>query len=236
MNNKIYPQVANLIRSDESMDINKSQLIKELISQARNLPLRDEGRLDALLRRAEMIIRRVFGDNSKYLDDLKTIQFYPNFAPVDEDTEITFWESGQRSLINLFQTMIDELTLFNSSTETKRKIPPEKIAIGSIANFFGQMSGNQRIDKILEPFGFVGLEGNKTQKIGQVLNSFFDDGDRYGIFTILSALLKNHNLSESDLKNFETLIAPLGFAIEEENLVQKEGNFPITIKKYIAIR
>ena len=51
------------------------ELIRELKNQANGLPLRDEGKLDALNRRAEMIIRNVFGDTSKYLSDFQSHLF-----------------------------------------------------------------------------------------------------------------------------------------------------------------
>ena len=210
------------------MNIDKKQLIRDLIHQAENLPLRDDNELDALKRRAEMIIRKVFSGNSKYLDDLKAISFYPRWA-TGEYYEIESWKSGKQAFINLCKTMLDELTIFEAPE-------PEKIAIGSIANFFGPMMGNQNIDSILKPFGFTELEGNKTQKIGQVLNSLSDGGDMEGIFAVISSLLKNHRLSDSSLVNLNSLIAPLGLTIEKENLIKIKGEIPISGEKYITIK
>lgn len=217
------------------MNIDKKQLIKDLIHQAEDLPLRDDNELDALKRRAEMIIRKVFSGNSKYLDDLKAISFDPTWA-TGEYYEIESWKSGKQAFINLCKTMLDELTIFEAPEEAKRKVPPEKIAIGSIANFFGPMMGNQNIDRILKPFGFTELEGNKTQKIGQVLNSLYDSGDMEGIFAVISSLLKNHRLSDSSLVNLNSLIAPLGLTIEKGNLIKIKGEIPISGEKYITIK
>jgi len=98
----------------------------------------------------------------------------------------------------------------------------EKIAIGGTANFFGQMAGNQNIDRILEPFGFGALEGNKTQKIGRALRTLYDNNNQNGIFAVISSLLKNHRLNDAEISNLNSLIKPLGLAIEKGALVQKE--------------
>jgi hypothetical protein len=42
------------------------ELVRKLIKEAEELPHLDSGALDALRRRSEMIIRKVFGDSSNF--------------------------------------------------------------------------------------------------------------------------------------------------------------------------
>jgi predicted nucleotide-binding protein len=91
--------------------MNKIELIQSLIDELNKLPNLDEGKLDALQRRAEMIIRIIFGESSKYLKDLGKINFYPLIAPADGEYRNESWNSGKKQLLNLFNTMLEELKL-----------------------------------------------------------------------------------------------------------------------------
>jgi predicted nucleotide-binding protein len=92
--------------------MDKLQLLRELQSSVRDLPYADRGRLDSLRRRAEMVIRKVFGPESKYLTDLSGIHFFPMVYPADEDYYQESWRDGKQSIMNLVATMIEELELF----------------------------------------------------------------------------------------------------------------------------
>ena len=88
-------------------------LIQDLLKRWNDLPHRNKEELDALYKRSVMIIRNVFGKDSGYLTDLTAIHFYPNVLPSDETTRDFLWKSGTSELKNLYQTMLDELELFN---------------------------------------------------------------------------------------------------------------------------
>lgn len=91
--------------------MNKEVLLHKLILYAQLLPDGDRDKLDKLLRRAQMIIRNVFGNDSNYLDDIETIYFSPsNFIANESDT----WIKGITQLRNLFETMVEEFELFGS--------------------------------------------------------------------------------------------------------------------------
>ena len=74
--------------------MNEIELVQSLIDEVNKLPHRDEEKLDALRRRAEMIIGKVFGESSKYLKDLNSIHFFPMVYPADEHYYNEMWLSG----------------------------------------------------------------------------------------------------------------------------------------------
>ena len=88
------------------------EIITGLKQQLSELPYQDTAKLDALRRRTEMIIRNLFGPTSKYLDDLKHISFYPMVIPSSEVSDMRSWKSGREEMENLFNTMEEELRLF----------------------------------------------------------------------------------------------------------------------------
>ena len=67
-----------------------------------------------------MVIRKIFGSDSKYLQDLKDISFSPVVffsGERDVESDRRIWESGRQSFINLLSTMIEEIQLFSNQSE-----------------------------------------------------------------------------------------------------------------------
>ena len=88
------------------------ELVQDLIDKIKNLPHRNEEKLDSLKRTAEMRIRKVFGNSSTYLENLKEIcfSFYPLYWS-DMYDENESWTKGQRKMLNLLKTIEEDLTL-----------------------------------------------------------------------------------------------------------------------------
>lgn len=92
--------------------MDRIELIGELKKQAQELPTRDFAKLDALKRRAEMIIRNVFGEGSKYIEEFQYLDFTPNVYPTTPQREQESWRNGHLRALNLIDTMEEELRLF----------------------------------------------------------------------------------------------------------------------------
>ncbi len=104
------------------------ELISQLKEQAKEVSVRNGGELDAVIRRTEMIVRNVFGPASKYLTDIKELSFHPSFGPTTEEYKISVWHSGHKALINLIQTMEDELKLFQlTATQEEGATNPTQV-------------------------------------------------------------------------------------------------------------
>lgn len=99
----------------------KIELIQSLLIDLDNLPIGDEHKLDALQKRADMVIRKSFGESSKYLKDLNHISFFPMVYPTDDQHRRQRWVSGQNKMLNLFKTMIEEIKLFDTVDTSENK-------------------------------------------------------------------------------------------------------------------
>ncbi|MDD4938465.1 MAG: nucleotide-binding protein [Candidatus Shapirobacteria bacterium] len=97
---------------------NKQKLIEQLIDQVKTVPYRDNSALDALKKRSEMYIRNIFGESSKYLDDLNKIRFSPSVYPAEESYYMKAWSNGITQLKNLYNTMSEEVSIFGSENDT----------------------------------------------------------------------------------------------------------------------
>jgi hypothetical protein len=99
----------------ETIPRSAEEHIAGLLDQLDQVPHRDHGALDALLKRTEMIVRNVFGRTSNYLTDVGKISFSPWVYPADEAYYNSSWNSGIATLRNLLNTMAEEVQLFGIS-------------------------------------------------------------------------------------------------------------------------
>ena len=90
-----------------------AEILQSLLGQAQQLSHRDQDELDALRKRTEMIIRRIFGHNSFYLESLAKIYFRPRVQPSKHEDSV--WRSGHQSIINLVNTMLEDVGEFSST-------------------------------------------------------------------------------------------------------------------------
>lgn len=99
----------------------KIELIQGLIEQFGELSHRDDEELDALQRRAKMIIKKVCGDSSAYLKDFDDIRFHPYGYPSTEAYEDKCWETGRQEMINLLSTIKEDITLSSEHSQVTEK-------------------------------------------------------------------------------------------------------------------
>ncbi|MCK5109302.1 MAG: hypothetical protein KAR25_06390 [Methanosarcinales archaeon] len=92
--------------------MNEIELVQSLIDMVKALQYKDLTELDAIGRRAGMIIINIHGENSRYLNNLNGITFLNNYLSEEENKEL--WISGQSKVLNLFNTMLEELELFGT--------------------------------------------------------------------------------------------------------------------------
>ena len=121
----------------EALVSSELELLNGLRAQVEALPFRDERALDACRRRTEMLARRLFGDRSRYIKDLENIRFHPMLYVGDmtDDDYRPSWNSGRNSLLNLVDTMIEELSLFSQAVAPEagnKAQTPESVMEGAV--------------------------------------------------------------------------------------------------------
>lgn len=93
--------------------MNSKELIEALIKDLTALPHRDDAKLDALKRRTNMIVRKVFGETSDYLKEVASIHFYSmvGYEGQPDSDHDESWHGGRSRMMNLFNTMLEEINL-----------------------------------------------------------------------------------------------------------------------------
>ena len=86
------------------------RILNELLEEARQLRYNRWGDLDRVVSRTEMLLRRIFGAATHYLEILKSINYW-SMSSLASEREDAF-QQGTDKLRNLIGTLIEELTLF----------------------------------------------------------------------------------------------------------------------------
>ncbi len=92
--------------------MNDIDLLENLLETANKISFANHDEFDVLNKRTEMIVRKLFGDGSHYLIDLKSIHYSPMiiFGTGDAEWKVPF-ESGLEEFKNLLQVMIEDRKL-----------------------------------------------------------------------------------------------------------------------------
>jgi predicted nucleotide-binding protein len=217
--------------------MNEIELVQSLIDMVNKLPHRDEEKLDALRRRAEMIIRKVFGDSSKYLKDLANIHFFPMAYPADEHYYNERWVSGKSQMLNLFNTMLEELKLFGVSPKVDRVQKADVEFSNRIFIVHGHDEAmKQAVARTLEKIGLEPIILHEKPSEGRtIIEKFTDYSDVSFAVVLLSpddiAYAKDQPLKDAKLRARQNVIFELGFFIGKLGrnrvlvLYQEEKNF-----------
>lgn len=92
-----------------------TELIRDLIGQTGRLIWGNEGELDLILKRAEMVTRRLFGETHQHRRELKEITFPPRHLSETEDY-LDDWALSETKLLNTLKVMLEELEVFGVPT------------------------------------------------------------------------------------------------------------------------
>lgn len=167
--------------------MNKLELIDSLIEELKTLhQYREESKLDAVERRAEMVIRRVFGQDSRYIEDLRNIRFYPAFAPASEDYKVKCWHLGTEAMHNLFNTMKEELLLFETTAKEKQK----QVDVEEQSNRVFVVHGHDdsmklAVARTLEKLGLHPIILHEQPNLGRTIIEKFTDYSGVSFATVL---------------------------------------------------
>jgi hypothetical protein len=109
--------------------MNEIELLENLSESAKKISYNNKDEFDVLEKRTEMLIRKLFGDESHYLTDLKNIRYSPMIVYSGTTDWRTPFESGLKQFRNLIQVMLEEKKLSSNydNSQTSNFITSEKI-------------------------------------------------------------------------------------------------------------
>lgn len=92
--------------------MNKRILLSDLRANVESLQYGDKT-VDSLLKKGQLYIRKIFGNNSCYLEDLQNINFNPScyYTGMPQKNFIDSFEKGKIRFLNLIDVMLEDIML-----------------------------------------------------------------------------------------------------------------------------
>jgi hypothetical protein len=91
--------------------MNEVELLENLLDTAKKISYDNKEEFDVLEKRTEMLIRKLFGDESHYIKDLKSISYRPMMIFGDNTDWKSPFESGLKQFRNLIQVLLEDKKL-----------------------------------------------------------------------------------------------------------------------------
>ena len=142
-----------------------NKLLSEIKPQVVSLNYKDYDGIDAIRKKLEMYIGKIFGMASHYKDILKKISLSPSisFGGMSESVYHESWESGKKKIINLIDTMLEDISLTeldkSVNNETPVTVEKAKLAVAAAKNEVFIVHGHDETAKtktarFIEKLGF----------------------------------------------------------------------------------
>ena len=92
--------------------MDKRKLLSELRTSVENLQY-GENRQNELVKKCQLYIRKIFGNNSNYLEDLESVYFLPRYyySGMPHKSYLDSFDNGKRMFLNLIDVMIEDIQL-----------------------------------------------------------------------------------------------------------------------------
>lgn len=166
---------------------NNLQRLDALLADLDALSYGDETALDALVRRADMYVRKMYGEESTEIADLRAIQFFPLFTtPGGGDRPyIDAFQRGRAQLGNLIKTLREDQELDTNevrSTESEANTSFSK----SVFIVHGHdEEPKQAVARVLETLGMNPIILHEQPNKGRTIIEKFTDHSDVGFAIVL---------------------------------------------------
>jgi len=172
-------------------------LLSDLRDRADCLSFEDTRELDAIKRQAEMLIRNIFGADSKYLTDLKSIGFFPTgpviyVSGMKDTTDYEGpWNSGKDRLLNLLDTMKEELVLFGPAEAAVEQKGMQEVGSGELVSkgvfivHGHDEEMKQSVARMLEKLGLKAIILHEQPNKGRTIIEKFEEYGSVASFAIV---------------------------------------------------
>ncbi|HEV7474490.1 MAG TPA: nucleotide-binding protein [Pyrinomonadaceae bacterium] len=132
-----------------------------------------------------MVIRNLFGADSKYLTDLGRIAFSPSVYPTTEEYRNSSWASGSRNLKNLIRTMQEELTLFGNPSSKRTSVSKLEINKSIFVVHGHDEAMKVSVARTLERLGLAAVILHEKPNQGRTIIEKFGDYSDVGFAVVL---------------------------------------------------
>ena len=223
------------------MKMKPYHLLESVLEDAQKMNY-NEANHDKILGRAEMIAKKIFGENTGYINKLESISFLPKtvISGMDQSIYTSSFDRGKKQLINLLQVMQEDVSLSgmrdapnSEATKNKGQKSPNIFLVHGHNEEMKQSTA-----RFLEKFDLKPIILHEQPNRGRTIIEKFTDYANVDFAIILLsaddfAFEKTQNVESGKLRARQNVILELGFflgKIGRENVIvlhEQVENFEI---------
>lgn len=199
--------------------MNKTKLLSELRTNVAGLQYRDNN-LDGLIKKCQLYIRKIFGEESNYLNDLDNISFTPRvyYSGMARQSYVDSFEKGKTRFLNLVDVMIEDIQLSDDSNMGTDNIDNCSILNNKVFIVHGHDDAmKQTIARYLEKLKLdpIILGEQPSGGVKSILEKIEEYSDVNYAVVLLSPCDEGHEKGQKNLtpRARQNVIAELGYFI-----------------------
>ena len=167
----------------ESKNMDKSDLLRELLTEIDALLPLDENKLDVIRRRTNLLIEKIFGSSSHYIGELTSIIVYIHMAPMINKAD--GWKDGQQKFRNLVATMIEDIELAASGLQGGGEFPAMEVSDKVFVVHGHDEDMKQSVARVLGQLGLDPVILHEKPNKGRTIIEKFSDYADVGFAVVL---------------------------------------------------
>jgi predicted nucleotide-binding protein len=195
------------------------ELIEEIIWEAKKVEYGND-QLDIVVKRAEMLVRKLFGDNSHYIKSLKSISYSPIMFSLgtSDSVFINSFNHGKQELLNLLNVIKEDISLDITMNKNERLTNENKSVTNS--NIFIVHGQNEEMKqsaaRTIEKLGLKPIILHDQPSKGRtIIEKFTENSDVLYAIILLSpddiAYLKSDSAENAKFRARQNVIFELGY-------------------------
>lgn len=179
------------------MEFNRKKLlIQNLIDEISNMAYQeDSATLSSFLSTGEVILAKIFGENSKHIEKFKNVSFYPIFYSFDGDntaSEISSFQSGKSSMISVLKGALtdieldEELHTATHDSDNKSEHSKQPIRNNKVFLVHGHDDGlKSEVARFVEKIGFEAVILHEQANAGNTIIEKIERNSDVGFAIVL---------------------------------------------------
>lgn len=195
----------------------QTELLKDLLNQTQSMSY-GQSDTDMIKKRSEMLIRKIFGESSEYLNKLKYVSFSPRilWSNMDRGQYHTSFESGKKTLTNLINVMIEDLSLSEQLEEHESKLTETVLSENVFIVHGHNEEMKQATARFVEKIGLKPIILHEQASSGRTIIEKFTDFSNVG-FAIVNVSADDVGYAKDDkpenakLRARQNVIFELGY-------------------------
>jgi len=197
--------------------------LQNIIEEIKAIEYGDQGKRDKVLKKILMFFRRIFGEESNYINEINDTPFFPvnvaRISGVDYTRENTMaWVNGTKAWINTLETIIEEINTFGlpKIVESAARGSKEKVykKIFIVHGHDGEMM--QESARFVEKLGFDPVILKEQPDEGRTIIEKFEDYSDVDFAIVLFSpddLGKSKHAEDLNPRPRQNVVFELGFFI-----------------------